>query len=76
MLETGEYIVRCGWTPDGDNVWAQLLDREQVRLALVLIPVECFVEDKLIGDTGPTRSTIPLHCDDEVSRPVNTRRQP
>nr|XP_006824516.1 PREDICTED: dipeptidyl peptidase 9 [Saccoglossus kowalevskii] len=38
-----EYTVRCGWTPDGNNVWAQLLSRNQQRLVLVLIPLNFFV---------------------------------
>ncbi|CAG7837410.1 unnamed protein product [Allacma fusca] len=40
-----EYIVRAGWTPDGLYVWAQLLNRSQKRLELVLfpyVPVESF----------------------------------
>ncbi|XP_013399764.1 dipeptidyl peptidase 9 isoform X1 [Lingula anatina] len=39
-----EYIVRVGWTPTGKYVWAQLLSRRQQQLALVLIPVDCFME--------------------------------
>eukprot|EP00051_Salpingoeca_urceolata_P022267 m.358632 g.358632 ORF g.358632 m.358632 type:complete len:797 (+) comp19947_c0_seq3:43-2433(+) len=37
-----EYIVRCGWTPTGKECWAQVMDRPQRRLALLLIPLECF----------------------------------
>ncbi|CAL8078755.1 unnamed protein product [Orchesella dallaii] len=33
-----EYIVRAGWTPDGKYIYAQLLNRQQQRLELVLIP--------------------------------------
>lgn len=65
-----EYLVRVGWTPDGqkyiyerffipcqlsqfiiivtimlfDRIWAQLLDRKQQRLELILIPLGCFSE--------------------------------
>uniref|UniRef100_A0A182FL67 Peptidase S9 prolyl oligopeptidase catalytic domain-containing protein n=1 Tax=Anopheles albimanus TaxID=7167 RepID=A0A182FL67_ANOAL len=39
-----EYIVRVGWTPDSKYVWAQLLDRPQQRLELVLLPVDNFCE--------------------------------
>lgn len=37
-----EYIVRIGWTPDSKYVWAQLLNRQQQHLELILIPVESF----------------------------------
>jgi dipeptidyl-peptidase 9 len=37
-----EYIVRVGWTPDSNYVWAQLLNRQQQYLELILIPVENF----------------------------------
>ncbi|KAG0253667.1 dipeptidylpeptidase [Actinomortierella ambigua] len=37
-----EYIVRFGWTPNGDSVWAQVLDRKQQTSALVMIPLDCF----------------------------------
>lgn len=37
-----EYIVRIGWTPDAQYVWAQLLNRQQQYLELILIPVESF----------------------------------
>lgn len=39
-----EYIVRVGWTPDSKHVWAQLLNRTQQRLDLVLIPLDNFCE--------------------------------
>ncbi|XP_058055643.1 dipeptidyl peptidase 9 [Anopheles bellator] len=39
-----EYIVRVGWTPDSKYVWAQLLDRPQQRLEVVLLPVDNFCE--------------------------------
>ncbi|KAL5019615.1 hypothetical protein ScPMuIL_002507 [Solemya velum] len=37
-----EYIVRAGWTPDSKFVYVEMMDRQQSRLQLVLIPVECF----------------------------------
>ncbi|XP_061725446.1 dipeptidyl peptidase 9 [Cydia pomonella] len=37
-----EYLARVGWTPWGDYVWVQLLDRKQQRLELALIPVREF----------------------------------
>lgn len=38
-----EYIVRAGWTPDCKFVYAQLMNRSQMRLSLILIPMECFI---------------------------------
>ncbi|KAF9207468.1 dipeptidylpeptidase [Haplosporangium sp. Z 27] len=38
-----EYIVRFGWWPDGESVWAQILDRRQQTTAIILIPLECFM---------------------------------
>lgn len=37
-----EYIVRVGFSPDSRFVWAQLLNRQQQHLDLILIPVESF----------------------------------
>jgi dipeptidyl-peptidase 9 len=37
-----EYIVRIGWTPCAKYIWAQLLNRQQQYLDLILIPVENF----------------------------------
>ena len=42
-----EYLVRVGWTDNGRHVWAQLLDRAQQRLELVLIPESQFVRSSL-----------------------------
>ncbi|KAJ6635497.1 Dipeptidyl peptidase 8 [Pseudolycoriella hygida] len=39
-----EYIVRVGWTPDSKFVWAQIMNRTQQRLELVLIPLDNFCE--------------------------------
>lgn len=48
-----EYVVRCGWMPDRQSVWVQLLDRNQQRLELIRIPVGCFVsaEEQKSNDT-------------------------
>ena len=31
-----EYLVRAGWTPDGQHVWVQLLDRSLVSWLLMI----------------------------------------
>ncbi|XP_074661290.1 dipeptidyl peptidase 9-like [Tubulanus polymorphus] len=47
-LPSMEYLVRAGWTPDGKYVWAQLLDRAQKSLTLVLIPLTSFVATETV----------------------------
>lgn len=37
-----EYIVRVGWMPDSKSIWAQLVNRQQNRLDLIVIPVNNF----------------------------------
>ncbi|CAH0730359.1 unnamed protein product, partial [Brenthis ino] len=37
-----EYLARVGWTPCGNYVWVQLLDRKQQRLELALVPRSAF----------------------------------
>lgn len=49
-----EYLVRVGWMPDSKSVWAQLLNRQQNRLDLILIPLDnfCDVCDSSSGGGG------------------------
>uniref|UniRef100_A0A1Q3F6C2 Putative dipeptidyl-peptidase n=1 Tax=Culex tarsalis TaxID=7177 RepID=A0A1Q3F6C2_CULTA len=47
-----EYVVRVGWTPDSKYVWAQLVNRIQQRLDLVLIPLDNFCE--LYSSSSPS----------------------
>ncbi|KAK6184810.1 hypothetical protein SNE40_007192 [Patella caerulea] len=42
VLPWSEYLVRAGWTPSCNFVHAQLLDRQQQRLSLILIPLQHF----------------------------------
>lgn len=39
-----EYIVRVGWMPDARSIWAQLLNRQQKRVDLIMIPLDNFSE--------------------------------
>uniref|UniRef100_A0A182W2T1 Peptidase S9 prolyl oligopeptidase catalytic domain-containing protein n=1 Tax=Anopheles minimus TaxID=112268 RepID=A0A182W2T1_9DIPT len=48
-----EYIVRVGWTPDSKHIWAQLLDRPQQRLELVLLPLDNFCEIYSSSSSSP-----------------------
>uniref|UniRef100_A0A914BVD4 Dipeptidyl peptidase 9 n=1 Tax=Acrobeloides nanus TaxID=290746 RepID=A0A914BVD4_9BILA len=43
-----EYLVRAGWTDDGNNVYAQFMDRLQNKMAILLISREAFVSDEEI----------------------------
>ncbi|XP_050068403.1 dipeptidyl peptidase 9 [Anopheles maculipalpis] len=52
-----EYIVRIGWTPDSKYIWAQLLDRPQQRLELVLLPLDNFCEIYSSSSSSPNCGT-------------------
>lgn len=56
-----EYIVRIGWTPDGRYVWAQLLDRQQKFLQLVLIPFESFCNEPYNSNPSSMESISEKH---------------
>lgn len=47
-----EYLVRCDWTPDGENVWIQILDRRQQKTVFATIPLATF-----IPNVKPTTAT-------------------
>ncbi|CAH8659698.1 unnamed protein product [Dicrocoelium dendriticum] len=48
-----EYLVRAGWTPDGEYVWCQLMPRSQGRLELILIPLSHFTSFSPPIDADP-----------------------
>lgn len=52
-----EYLVRAGWTPDGKYVWAQVLNRNQTKLALILIHPQAFVRSTK-SPVSPSSSSI------------------
>ncbi|TPX72644.1 hypothetical protein SpCBS45565_g00402 [Spizellomyces sp. 'palustris'] len=45
-----EYIPRIGWTPDGQGVWIQILNRTQTRTALIYVPIALFMSDADYAD--------------------------
>ncbi|KAL4216453.1 dipeptidylpeptidase [Mactra antiquata] len=59
LFPTMEYLVRAGWTPDAKYVHCQVLNRKQTCISLVLIPVECFIEDDI--DDGKEMNTTSTH---------------
>ncbi|PAV81934.1 hypothetical protein WR25_10015 [Diploscapter pachys] len=69
-----EYLVRCGFLPDGRNIWVQLMDRAQEQCALTVIPI-CEFEGEEPDDsmlfTKPLilyhqKSPIWINCHDAI----------
>lgn len=56
-----EYIVRIGWTPDAKYVWAQLLNRQQQYLELILIPLESFCSEPYNSNPSSPESVSEKH---------------
>lgn len=56
-----EYIVRIGWTPDSSYVWAELLDRQQQHLELILIPLESFCCEPYSSNPSSPESVSEKH---------------
>lgn len=58
-----EYIVRVGWMPDSKHIWAQLLNRQQNRLDLIVIPLDNFSDvcSNNSESTSPNGSAIVEH---------------
>ncbi|XP_052268787.1 dipeptidyl peptidase 9-like [Dreissena polymorpha] len=51
-----EYLARAGWTPDGNFVHFQILNRVQTNLTLYLIPRECFIPEARYQPSSQTRT--------------------
>eukprot|EP01113_Clastostelium_recurvatum_P024494 TRINITY_DN2924_c0_g1_i3.p1 TRINITY_DN2924_c0_g1~~TRINITY_DN2924_c0_g1_i3.p1 ORF type:complete len:790 (+),score=185.08 TRINITY_DN2924_c0_g1_i3:27-2372(+) len=64
-----EYVVRCGWHDNGTRVWMQLVDRQQLRIALVSVPVSAFqgASSSSPAPAGPEHIFTTLH---EEASPV------
>ncbi|CAH8631034.1 dipeptidylpeptidase [Schistosoma haematobium] len=57
-LPNFEYLIRAGWTPDGNYVWCQLITRLQQRLSLILIPVDNFLPiSDVVNHPDPSSSS-------------------
>lgn len=56
-----EYIVKIGWTPDSKYVWAQLLNRVQQHLELILIPFENFCCEPYNSNVSSPESASEKH---------------
>uniref|UniRef100_A0A914VL41 Dipeptidyl peptidase 9 n=1 Tax=Plectus sambesii TaxID=2011161 RepID=A0A914VL41_9BILA len=56
-----EYLLRAGWMPNGEAVWALLLSRKQDQLALIYIPRSLFVDPKAVDQ--PNGAIIVLYED-------------
>ncbi|KAI9246494.1 hypothetical protein BDA99DRAFT_565521 [Phascolomyces articulosus] len=54
-----EYLVRFGWLPDGQSVWAQILSRDQHRTVVLRIRCDQFVsEEEYQQDPKPTQFEV------------------
>jgi hypothetical protein len=53
LLPWHEYVVRAGWFPGGQRVWAQLLDRPQQRTVVVAFTLDHFVYEDSHGRAVP-----------------------
>ncbi|QQP54099.1 Uncharacterized protein FKW44_006814, partial [Caligus rogercresseyi] len=49
-----EYLVRLGWMPDGENIWLQILNRRQVLIELVMLPLKLFLPVQHNGNESLT----------------------
>lgn len=56
-----EYIVRIGWTPCSNYVWAQLLNRQQQIHELILIPLEQFCCEPYTSNPSSPESSSEKH---------------
>lgn len=43
LFPSMEYLLKAGWTPEGQRVYIELIDRPQQLTQLILIDLECFV---------------------------------
>ncbi|CAG0913396.1 unnamed protein product [Notodromas monacha] len=58
-----EYLVRVGWLPEGDFIWAKLLDRPQRTQTTVLISLRAFTDCAETGfHESDTNAIPPVHC--------------
>uniref|UniRef100_A0A5S6QER2 DPPIV_N domain-containing protein n=1 Tax=Trichuris muris TaxID=70415 RepID=A0A5S6QER2_TRIMR len=55
LFPWAEYLVKCGWLPDGSAIWLLLMDRLQRLVRLVYVPLHCFAIDSLSCKTGHQR---------------------
>ncbi|XP_049883213.1 dipeptidyl peptidase 9 [Pectinophora gossypiella] len=63
-----EYLARVGWTPCGNYVWVQIVERAQQRLELALIPLAEF--------SNPTGYSLHIQQPSEVHHPTTNNYEP
>jgi hypothetical protein len=54
LMPDHEYMVRCGWLPNGEWVYLQLLNRRQTELRLIILPCSVFC----LNDTGNGETSV------------------
>ncbi|KFD48369.1 hypothetical protein M514_10781 [Trichuris suis] len=52
LFPWAEYLVKCGWYPDGTAIWLLLMDRLQRTVRLVYVPLHCFQIESSSAETG------------------------
>lgn len=75
FIDAAEYVLRAGWTPDARHIWAQLLNRQQDTLQLLLVRVQRKSYDKLASsgasygasamETEPKMNLLPSEINDD-----------
>uniref|UniRef100_A0A915EHM7 Dipeptidylpeptidase IV N-terminal domain-containing protein n=1 Tax=Ditylenchus dipsaci TaxID=166011 RepID=A0A915EHM7_9BILA len=53
-----EYIARCGWSNDGQNIYILAMDRVQSRMALALVPRSVFAEESVFVPNADQLVTV------------------
>ncbi|KAI9311785.1 dipeptidyl peptidase IV N-terminal region-domain-containing protein [Dichotomocladium elegans] len=66
-----EYIVRFGWLPDGESVWAQILSRDQKRTAVLQISYHQFLAEIEHDPYRQERTDIKILWEETSSTWVN-----
>eukprot|EP01116_Phalansterium_solitarium_P021868 TRINITY_DN6999_c0_g3_i2.p1 TRINITY_DN6999_c0_g3~~TRINITY_DN6999_c0_g3_i2.p1 ORF type:complete len:788 (-),score=139.69 TRINITY_DN6999_c0_g3_i2:465-2828(-) len=62
-----EYLVRAGWFPNGERVWAQFLDRKQQQLQLVSFALSDFTDDVALPLAAPAHEPLGRVLREETS---------
>uniref|UniRef100_A0A5K3FJA9 Dipeptidyl peptidase 9 n=2 Tax=Mesocestoides corti TaxID=53468 RepID=A0A5K3FJA9_MESCO len=70
MFPEHEYLVRAGWTEDGQYFWIQLSNRLQSKMSLFLIPPDSFI-DRSAGQIA-WKPFVRLHDEEDATYWVET----
>ncbi|CAF1034109.1 unnamed protein product [Didymodactylos carnosus] len=62
-----EYLARAGWTPDGNFVWIQAVNRSQTKKCLILIPLNMFDDADKQGINSNTQQQFCFILHEEIN---------